>query len=103
MKKLSRKEIRKMLLEQVRPTPVGPFLVMVVHRLYGEVSEVFITKILPERDWWHNEEQGGYGEDLVINIQDMSSKTTEPGGDLPGGKIVFRGGFFDEIKHPEVY
>lgn len=99
--KITRKEIRQMVLEQVRTAPVGPFLIMVVDRAYGEISEVFITKILPERDWWHNEEQGGYGEDFVINIQDMSSKIVEPGGGLPGGKIVFRDGFFDEIKHPE--
>lgn len=103
MKKLSRKQIRRMLLEQPWAAPVGPFLVMVVDRNYGEVNDVFITKILPERDWWHSDEGGGYGEDLVINIQDMSSKTAVPGEGLPGGKIVFRSGFFDEIKHPEAY
>ena len=100
--KISRKEIRRMILEQIgRPTPQGPFLIMVVDRNYGEVNEVFITKVLPEEEWWFSEGGGGYSEEEVVNIIDMATKQAVDGAGLPGGKITFRGGYFAEIGHPE--
>ena len=96
--KITRKEIRQMILEQVQP-PQGPFLVMVVDNPYGEVKETFITKVLPEEDWWHDYEGGGYTEDNVINILDMSKKRVEIDSGLPHqGEVIFFDGNVIEIR-----
>lgn len=97
--KITRKELRKMILEQVQP-PQGPFLIMVVYNPYGEVVEAFITKVLPDEGWWHDDDGGGYTGDYVINILDMSKKRVDIDSGLPTGKIVFDGNII-EIKNPD--
>ena len=97
--KITRKEIRRMILEQAQ-LPQGPFLVMVVDNNYGEVVEVFITKVLPSRDWWHAANGGAYTGEYVVNILDMSKKHTDNDIGLPSGRIVFQGPI-DEIKDPD--
>ena len=99
MKKITRKEIRQMLEEQVAPAG-GPYLIMVVESAYAEVSEVFITKILPEESWWHDPDGGSYTEDYCVNIVDMSAKKAEPGFGLPSGIINFEGNI-QAIRHPD--
>ena len=100
--KITRKEIRKMILEQAQSlqaqSPQGPFLIMVVDNSYGEVVEAFITKILPAEDWWHAEDGGEYTGDYVINILDMSKKRIDHDTGLPGGRIYFSGHII-EIKN----
>ena len=99
MVKISRKEIRRMILEQAQP-PQGPFLVMVVDNSYGEVVETFITKILPSEDWWHADNGGAYTGEYVVNILDMSKKRVDNEIGLPSGRIVFTGVVTD-IKNPD--
>jgi len=98
--KITRKEIRRIILEQVQPPPKGPFLIIVVDKTYGEVAETFIAKELPEENWWHAEDDGGYADEYVINIVDMSKKVPVNDDRFPGGRIVFDGNIV-EIKSPD--
>ena len=101
MKKITRKELRRMLLEQAQ-SPQGPFLVVEVSKQYPDEIDVYITKALPDESWWHSEEGGGLGEDIIVHIIDMSAKEVRPPGmGIYSGGIFFNKGFIAEIHHPE--
>ena len=98
MKKITRKEIRQMLLEQVGPKPSGPFLVLVFDE-DSRKTQVFITKVLPDDQWWHAPSDEldaadmgmvpGFGgrEDVTrVTIFDMSQRDIQ---DLPGAPTSF--------------
>ena len=98
--KITRKELRRMILEQVEEPTSGPFLVLVLDEDSLKV-QAFITKVLPNDDWWHTPEDaladadagevpgfGGQEQYTRVTILDMSKRKIQefPG---VGGFITF--------------
>ena len=102
MKKLTRKDIRRIVNEQTDMPSSGPYFVMIVDSNYGEVKDTFITKALPEESWWYDPERGAYTEEDVVNILDMSKKRRMSLDDFPNDIISFDLSA-ENIRHPDAF
>ena len=97
--KISREKLRALIQEQVGPEPAeGPFLVLVFDE-DSRKTQVFITKVLPDDQWWHAPDDEfdaadmgmgpGFGgrEDVTrVTIYDMSQRDIQT---LPGAPASF--------------
>lgn len=96
--KISREKLRALIQEQVGPEQSGPFLVLVFDE-DSRKTQVFITKVLPDDQWWHAPSDEldaadmgmapGFGgrEDVTrVTIYDMSQRDIQT---LPGAPASF--------------
>ena len=101
--KISREKLRALIREQVElmSDGTGPFLVLVFDE-DSRKTQVFITKVLPDDQWWHAPSDEldaadmgmdpGFGgrEDVTrVTIFDMSKRKIQGFPGAPGGFITF--------------